>query len=142
MRAISLISGLLAIGCLCSPAWAEGDNFQLIEISGKVLVNTGKGFAPAVEGQTVGDGSKILVGENAVARISGPCELSLPEQRITSVNLKTLCNDVIITPTAINSAPGGIPPVVVGLGFAAVAAGAAILVTATENNNSVSAPAR
>jgi hypothetical protein len=140
MRVTSLVSGLLAIGFLCSPVQAQGDTVQLIEVSGKVLVNTGKGFAPAVEGQSIGNGAKILVGENAFARISGPCDLTLPEKRVTSIDLKTMCDDVTITPTASNPAPGGIPPVAVGLGFVAIVAGTAILATATDNDDPVSAP--
>lgn len=124
MRLAYCLSCAAALGFLSVPAISAEKSFELTEVAGKVLITTKDGVVPAVLGQQVTEGTRIFVGEDASARVSaadGNCDVPLPSRKVTVVNYKKLC-DITITPTAINRAPGGLPPPAVGLAFFAVVA--------------------
>ncbi len=118
---------------------AEPVGAYLEAISGKVLVNQGKGFSVGQGNVTLKSGTKVMVGENSGAVLVYPatesnagCQIELKPTSVTRVTGAEMCDtqlgetqglagDVVITPTAAES---GIPPVLVGVGFFAIAAGA------------------
>jgi hypothetical protein len=135
-----LIASSAALTCLATGAVAAEQSFQLLDISGKVLVNSGKGFAPAEANQALNEADQVFVGKNAVARVSIPeigCTATLPENKVSVMNAKALCKDPKITPAAYEGVPGEIPPVVIVGGIVAISAGAFIYAL-TEDGTPVS----
>lgn len=119
MRITRALFCISALSCLSVPALSTKTSFELTEVSGKVLVTTKAGVSPAALGQQVFEGTRIFVGDEAVARVKsadGVCDIALPSQKVTVISYKKLC-DVQITPTSSDYQPGGLSPPVVGLAF-------------------------
>jgi hypothetical protein len=134
---------------------AEPAGVHLEAVSGKVLVNQGKGFAAGRSNVTLKAGTKIMVGENSGALLVVPesdagagCQIELKPASVTRVAGAGMCDtqlgdaqglveQPIITPTA--AEPSSIPPEAVALGFVAIAAGAAVY-TFVDNDNPTSPP--
>ncbi len=145
MRIALSLSCAAAFACLSVPAVSAENSFELTEVSGKVLLTTEDGALPAALGQQLPEGTRIFVGDDAIARIAsadGSCSFMLPTQKVTIVDYKNLCG-VQITPTASDYAPGGLPPPVVGLMFFGGAATVVAISIATNDKDDpvpVSAP--
>jgi hypothetical protein len=132
---------LAAFACVTAPALSADRFFELTEVSGKVLVTTKDGALPATLGQQVPQGARIFVGDGAIARVSstdGICNATLPDNKVTVVNYKKLC-DVKITPTSTTSYVGGVRPPFVGVSFFALA-GAVVGVSTLTNEKPASTP--
>jgi hypothetical protein len=115
--AYTLISSTL-LGFVSVSAMAADNAFVLQEVSGKVLVATKQGMMPAEVGQSFASGTQVFVGENAIARVAsadGACDVTLPTEKVTVINHKSLC-EVKITPTATEGI-GGMRSAYVGLAF-------------------------
>jgi hypothetical protein len=138
----SVLISACAVVAMTIGAQAAETNLKLFDVSGKVLLQTQSGFTAVADGQSVAPGSRIFLGTEAAARITnadGSCEATLPAGQVTVVDANTACNAITVTPTAYEGVAGEIPPPVILLGFAAVIAGA-IIITVTDDGDSVSAP--
>jgi hypothetical protein len=138
--AYTLISSTL-LGFVSVSAIAADNTFVLQEVSGKVLVATKQVMMPAEVGQSFANGTRVFVGENAIARVAsadGACDVTLPTEKVTVINHKSLC-DVVITPTAINR-NAGVRPVYLGLSFFSATALIGAITLAKNDNRSVSSP--
>jgi hypothetical protein len=102
MKHVILAAAVLAAST--SFAAAEVGSATLGDISGKVLVNSGKGFVAATASTILRDGDKVMVGEQAFATLSySGCSLALSKPAVVTVSSETACADaaaVQITPTA------------------------------------------
>jgi hypothetical protein len=142
MRKSGFMPVMALLGLLSPAAFAADAPVVLADIQGKVLVNSGEGFRAAKLGETLAIGDKVLVSENAAARLTGPCEVTLPEKQITVVRTDTLCaaEALVITPTHSPPPPVGGAPVVAGIGVFVAALGAFIITTLDDDDNPVSGP--
>jgi hypothetical protein len=147
MRKSGFMPVMALLGLLSPAAFAADAPVILADIQGKVLVNSGEGFRAAKLGETLAIGDKVLVSENAAARLTGPCEVILPEKQITVVRTDTLCaaEAAVITPTHARPVPPPPPvggaPVVAGIGVFVAALGAFIITTLdNDSDNPVSGP--
>lgn len=141
MRIAFPIACFVTSALLAAPAFSAENSIRLLDVSGKVLVTKNEHFVPAKAGQVIADGSRILVADEATARVAsadGACETLLPSGKVSVVQASTLCDAVEITPTA-GGGGGGVPPPVVGLVFFAGALGVAAVSELTDNKP-ISAP--
>jgi hypothetical protein len=137
---------------------AEPMGVHLEGVSGKVLVNQGKGFSAGLTNVSLKSGSKIMLGEDSTATLVFPqtklhdaCQVELKPSSVTRVAGHGMCDaqmgetqglveQPIITPTAGSGTPSSLPPEVVGLGFVAIVAGAAIYGVANNGDKPASGP--
>lgn len=137
--AYTLISSTL-LGLVSVSAMAADNVVLLQEVSGKVLVATKQGMIPAEVGQSFANGTRIFVGENAVARVAsadGACDATLPTAKVTVIDDKSLC-EVKITPTATEG--GGMRPAYVGLAFFGATGIIGALTLADDDSDPLSVP--
>jgi hypothetical protein len=143
MRIAYSLSCVAALTLISVPALSTENALQLVDLSGKVLVTSKNGVAPAKIGQSLESGARVFVGEGATARVTsfdGSCDVTLPSEKVTVINRQKLC-DVQITPTAIEGGGGGLPPPVVGLAFfGAAAAVVGISIATSDNDDPISTP--
>jgi hypothetical protein len=150
VRLLTFISSALLISGTCLAADPAGARLEAV--SGKVLVNQGKGFSAATDSMGLRFGSRIMVGQNAGARLVFPatktaaaCSLELQSTSMVTVTGPDMCDESssakamlfeqpTITPTAMDGGSGGVPPAAVGLGFFVAAGAAAAIFVATDNN--------
>ncbi len=137
---------------------AEPMSVHLEGVSGKVLVNQGKGFSAALANAPLKNGAKIMLGEQSTATLVFPeskvhaaCQVELTAASVTRVTGYGMCDtqvgetqglvdQPIITPTAGSGTPSAIPPEVVAFGFVAIVAGAAVYGLTGSNDKPVSGP--
>jgi hypothetical protein len=133
---------------------------RLQSVSGKVLVNQGKGFGAAADLMVVKAGSRIVVGKDSTATLVFPsdpsgegCNVELAAATVTNVTGRDMCaaqlsdtrafvGQPVITPTASDGASDS-SAVAVGLGFATLVGAAGIIAIVTnddDNDTPVSAP--
>jgi hypothetical protein len=137
MRKSGFMPVVALLGLLSPAAMAADAPMVLADVQGKVLVNSGKGFRTAVLGETLAIGDKVLVGEKAAARLTGACDVTLPEKQITVVRTDVLCAaDAVITPT--HARPAYVPPagpnIAVGVGVFVAALGAFVFTTLDDDD--------
>jgi hypothetical protein len=144
---------------LASAAFAAEPAVPRIEaVAGKVLVNQGKGFSVATKSMAVKSGTKIMVGQDSHAVLVFPaagadagCRVKLAPLSMTRVAGPEMCDaalansggvfeNPVITPTASEAAPGGLPPAAVGLGFFTIVAGVGVASLFENNGKPISAP--
>jgi hypothetical protein len=151
VRMFTFFSTAVLIGGTCLAAEPAGARLETV--SGKVLVNQGNGFSAATDSMMVRLGSKIMVGQNAGAKVVFPateaaaaCSVELAPVSIVTVTGPDMCKEATsdkamlfeqptITPTAVDGGSGGVPPVAVGLGFVVAVGAAAAIAVATDDNN-------
>jgi hypothetical protein len=145
---------------LSASVWAaEPAPARLEAVAGKVLVNQGKGFSAATKDMALRPGTKIMLGQDGAAVLAFPatatapgCKVPLAPLSMTRVTGPNVCSrplaesggvfdQPVITPTASEEAPGGIPPAAIGVGFFAVTFGAGVVTLFEDNNKTpISAP--
>jgi hypothetical protein len=97
---------LLSLAMMSSSVLAGGSAATITDFSGKVLVNHGKGFAPASGVVSLNAGDKVMVGENSFAVVSfAECAVSLSTPTVLAIAEKAPCatasGDVaVISPVA------------------------------------------
>ncbi len=87
------VFGLMAsLIATVSVAQAANSVAVIGDASGKVMVNSGKGFVPVKGSFALGAGDKVLVGENSFATISyAECAVSLSKPTVFSVTKTAPC---------------------------------------------------
>jgi hypothetical protein len=131
---------------------------RLEAVTGKVLVNQGKGFSAVTKSITLKTGSKIMLGQNSGAVLVFPasktaaaCKVQLAPVSMTSVTGRDMCSQPLtaskdlfensrITPTSDEAGPGGIPPAAVGIGFFALAFGTGVVTLFDNKKTPVTVP--
>lgn len=111
-----LLAPVLILGLGAYPALASNAApavAVVADMNGKVLVNAGHGFVPAVSTQALNAGDRVFIGENAFATVAyGSCEVSYSKPAVFTVTAKAPCDKPVVSPVA--HLPGGVvPPVVV-----------------------------
>ncbi len=104
----SVLVGLLTCAVLATSSFAAGNVAVVGDVSGKVLVNRGKGFVPVSGSLQLNVGDRVMVGENSFATLSyAECAVSLAKPTVVSVAAVAPCATgvvedagVFITPTA------------------------------------------
>ena len=90
MKTIS--ASLLALAMFSSAAFAGNVAATISDFSGKVLVNQGKGFVPALGSISLKAGDKVMVGENSFAVVSyAECAVSISSPTVLSVTKDAPC---------------------------------------------------
>jgi hypothetical protein len=130
---MAILVGVAAISA-GSPSHANPSTATLLGVSGKVLINDGKGFKVAAPDAILNQGSDVFVDENSSATIhfnTGNCNVLLAAGSVTRISDASMCqeamineslpnglrgviDDVVITPVNGYAAP---PPPPVGAGF-------------------------
>jgi hypothetical protein len=149
LTASLLVFGIFEAGTSIA---ATAPNTALFKnISGKVLVNTGDGYASASPAMKLKAGDTVMLGENATASIyfpSAKCAAVLPKASVTTITGADMCQQAmapagdgpIITPA--NSGPppvGEIPPLFIAGGIVVLSA-AALIDGFSHNSKPLSGP--
>lgn len=158
--AAAAIAASLAIST--SVSQADTGSAELIDVSGKVLVNTGKGFHVAQQQATLTIGAEIFVADSASATVhflQSKCEIVLAPASVTRITGSDMCQqaspnavlfhgangEVTITPAngtiiPVSGAPSGIiSPYYIAGGIFAINA-AALTSAFLAKDSPVSAP--
>jgi hypothetical protein len=131
MKKSQVLATLVMLG-LCSSSTfvhAGSASIQLISVSGKVLVNSGKGFMQAKGTANLKPGDSVFLADGAIATVQfNGCSVALQSARVTQITDETMCEfanmdnrisshlrgtelDVVITPTNGTYIPAGPAPV-------------------------------
>lgn len=142
MRTSVFLSTVAVLSALSLPALAEPEASGVLSVvQGKVLVNVGKGFVAASEGQSLKAGDRIMVGKDATASLwlkDANCTLALPAQHVTLLRKGMSCQaaslvpdgPVHIVPASSDGQPSGvIDPRLIAGGIFLIGTGAVILST-------------
>jgi hypothetical protein len=145
----SLLTTLLTATMIfaASPAMANSSAVTILGVTGKVMVNLGNGFEPALPDTVINQGTEVFVAENSSAIVrfnAGNCNVLLAAGSVTRITDASMCqqaslssplpqgmrgliDDVVVTP--VNGyappppppvAPGFISPYFIAGGFLAV----------------------
>lgn len=106
---------LLLSAVTWSGAMAAGNEVvtmaTVTDLSGKVLVNTGTGFAPAHPSVALKQGDRVLVGNSSFATLSfKTCDMALTEPTVFTVTDVAPCETAAIQPVADLPGGGAYPP--------------------------------
>jgi hypothetical protein len=129
MRVKTVLMALTAFAAMSIGVQAAEGKYKLVDVSGKVLLQTKSGFKAVTDQQVIATGSRIFVGQEASATIvntDGTCNAVLPAGQVTVVDPAAVCGGATISPVAYEGVPGEIPPPVILGVFVAVIAGATI----------------
>lgn len=140
MRKLLIAATIISSGYGLPAFSAESPIAVLKNISGKVLVNQGKGFVAAKLQVELKTGDKIMVGEDGTATVifaEISCTVDLSPVAVTTITDASMCavpaplessaaleTQPAIIPAVGEPPAGGIPPGFIALGFIAVGAGA------------------
>ena len=102
MRSIFKYAALAAalVG-VAGQAWADGEVVEISEMSGKVLVNTGNGYAPVPDMTLLNEGDTVMVGDDGSAIIvylDTKCRVRLPASTVTTISLPDPCKSAADMP--------------------------------------------
>lgn len=151
-----LIAATIILTGFGLPAFAAETPFAILKnISGKVLINQGKGFVVAKPQVALKSGDKIMVGEEAAATVvfaEISCILDLAPLAVTTITDASMCappaplessaaleTQPAIIPAVGEPPAGVIPPGFIATGIFAVGAGA-LVDAATQDNASAVTP--
>ncbi len=105
-----LIAGMVGIALAFGANAAEPpkSNSALTEAKGKVLVNTGKAFAPAALDMRLKAGDRVMVQEDSEATITfdDGCKLEVEENKLVSVPDRSSCAGAVVMQQGINPVGG------------------------------------
>ena len=105
-----LIAGVLGLGLAFGATAAEApkSNSALTEAKGKVLVNTGKAFAPAALDMRLKEGDRVMVQEDSEAIITfdDGCKLEVDENKLVTVPDRSSCAGAVVMQQGINPEGG------------------------------------
>ncbi len=117
LKSVAVIAG--AFCALANVAFAESPTApvaSVMDLSGKVMVNAGQGFAPASQALALKAGDRLLVGENAFATLSfKTCTVSLTKPTVFTVSDTPPCDGALVQPVADLPGGGAYPPGGAGL---------------------------
>ena len=140
------ITGAMALASalsLSSVAFAASGVAELVNVSGKVLVQQGEGFVPVSGAVLLQPGDQIMVGEEASATINylgGGCAVSVNDQTVVSVSKKAPCAKgdkvALVGENLIAPTEGGSSSAAVGVVAAFMAAGVLLVVVAESDGSS------
>lgn len=115
-------AGFVLTACSAAAAAAAPTIATVSAIDGKVLVNSGYGFVPAMDSLALKAGDKVMVGKGAFAKIRyQSCTLSLSQSSVFVVTPTAPCEQPVV-PVADMPGAGGAPAG--GAGGAGAGAGA------------------
>lgn len=126
-----------ALAVMAGQAWADDEVVEISEMKGKVVVNTGNGYAPVANLTLLKEGDTVMVGENGGAIIiylDTKCRVRLPAKTVTTISLPDPCKKAAVLPPA----GGGLiaqPVTWIALGGLAFAGGIAVLIANHDNND-------
>ena len=105
-----LIAGVMGLGLALGANAAEApkSNSALTESKGKVLVNTGKAFSPAVIDMRLKKGDRVMVQEGSEATITfdDGCKLKIEVNKLVTVPDQSSCAGAVVMQQGINPAGG------------------------------------
>jgi type 1 fimbria pilin len=139
-----------ALALLSTSVMAANSVAVVGDVSGKVMVNKGKGFVPVVGSFSLNVGDRVMVGDNSFATVSfSECAVSYSKPTVFVIADLAPCaagksnvdeSSVIVTPTADAStyvAPFPIGLVLLGTAGAATAVYIGVKVLDDNNDNNV-----
>lgn len=89
-----VVAVLASVAFSASISCALAGTADLVEVSGKVLVNAGKGFLPAKRDMKIKPGFEIFVADDATATLhflDGKCDVVLSPASVIRVDQSRLC---------------------------------------------------
>src|SRR5262245_50634211 len=92
-----------ALAMSAGHALAKDEVVEISDMKGKVLVNTGNGYAPVANLTLLKEGDNVMVGENGSAIIiylDTKCQVRLPAKTITTISLPDPCKTAAVLPPA------------------------------------------
>src|SRR5690348_16120630 len=101
--AFNCIVAMSLFAASVAPAWADGEIVEISEMQGKVLVNTGNGYAPVPDMTLLNEGDTVMVGDNSgaiIVYIDTKCRVRLPAHTVTTISLPDPCKAAAIPPAA------------------------------------------
>lgn len=119
---------------MAGQALAANEIVEISEMSGKVLVNTGNGYAPVPDMALLNEGDTVMVGDNGSAVIvylDTRCRVRLPARSVTTISLPDPCKSAAIPPSG--SSLVAQPVAWIALGGIAFAGGLALLIANHDN---------
>ena len=109
-----ILAMLIGLSAGLGPALAEiaPSATMLVKASGKVLVNSGKGFKKFAGDVPVKAGDRVLVGEDSKATVKyGSCDVIVMEPSVYTILQESPCAGGVVVPADDSAAgPAGLPP--------------------------------
>jgi hypothetical protein len=157
MRLIStvvLCLSMVAPGVATAAGTPPSETAILRDLSGKVLINVGKGFIAASADSAVKSGDSLLLGPDGFAQLYFPkakCTALVPAAKVTVVTGSEMCQQAMLPKTVLDpaanaiitpahSAPlppaGEIPPLLIASGIFVIGTAAAIAAFTEKNSTS------
>jgi hypothetical protein len=102
----AFVTGLLASSAIAHAGTGSG---YLLGVTGKVLINAGKGFQTAEPAVAVKSGYDVFVAEGASATIhfnEADCEVTLAAGSVTHVRGADMCQQATLKQTTVNALRG------------------------------------
>jgi hypothetical protein len=136
MKSVLRFAAIAAIlASFAGEALAADEVVEISEMSGKVLVNTGNGYAPVPDMALLNEGDTVMVGDNGsaiIVYIDTKCRVRLPARTVTTISLPDPCKNSAAIPQASSSFVSQ-PVTWIALGGLAFAGGIALLITSHDN---------
>jgi hypothetical protein len=138
MNSILRIAAIAAaLAAMAGAVLADGEVVEISEMQGKVLVNTGNGYAPVPDMSLLNEGDSVMVGDNSgaiIVYIDTKCRVRLPAHTVTTISLPDPCKSAVVVPPAGAGASLISQPLAwIALGGLAFAGGIAFLITDHDN---------
>lgn len=124
------------VASIAGQALAANEIVEISEMSGKVLVNTGNGYAPVPDMSLLNEGDTVMVGDDGSAiilYIDTKCRVRLPAKTVTTISLPDPCKRAAIPPAGAASSLVAQPVTWIALGGLAFAGGIALLIANHDN---------
>ena len=121
---------------MAGQTWAADEVVEISEMSGKVLVNIGNGYAPVPDMTLLKEGDTVMVGDDGsaiIVYIDTRCRVRLPARTVTTISLPDPCKSAAIPP--VSSSFVAQPVTWIALGGLAFAGGIALLIANHDGDN-------
>jgi len=132
----------LALISTISHAWANTGVVEISQMRGKILVNSGNGYAPVPDMSLLNEGDTVMVGDGSsaiIVYVDTNCRVKLPAKTVTTITLPDPCKSAA-APIGSSSSFISQPATWLALGGLAFAGGIAFLVTSHDNEEGNDSP--